>query len=123
MSYDLLVKNGRIYDGSGAESYAGDIAVKGGRIVAVGEVSSDAREVINADGLAVAPGFVDVHTHYDAQIFWDPLLTSSCWHGVTTLVASATVSCSPVQRSRSTRSLCPRFSSYTCWRTARVARR
>jgi N-acyl-D-amino-acid deacylase len=86
MRYDLLVKNGRIYDGSGTDSYAGDVAVKGGRIVAVGEVSGDAREVIDADGLAVSPGFVDVHTHYDAQVFWDPLLTSSCWHGVTTLV-------------------------------------
>jgi N-acyl-D-aspartate/D-glutamate deacylase len=81
-----LVKNGRIVDGSGTDSYAGDVAVKSGRIVAVGAIDGDAREVIDADGRAVTPGFVDVHTHYDAQVFWDPLLTSSCWHGVTTLV-------------------------------------
>jgi N-acyl-D-aspartate/D-glutamate deacylase len=86
MRYDLLVKNARIYDGSGMESYGGNIAVQGNRIVAVGEVGGDAHEVIDANGLAAAPGFVDVHTHYDAQIFWDPLLTSSPWHGVTTLV-------------------------------------
>lgn len=86
MTYDLLIKNGRIYDGSGTDSYGGNIAVKGGHIVAVGEVDGEAKETINADGLAVSPGFVDVHTHYDAQVFWDPLLTSSCWHGVTSLV-------------------------------------
>ena len=80
------MKNGRIVDGSGTDSYAGDVAVKSGRIVAVGAIDGDAREVIDADGRAVTPGFVDVHTHYDAQVFWDPLLTSSCWHGVTTLV-------------------------------------
>jgi len=72
MRYDLLVKNGRIYDGSGTDSYAGNVAVKDGRIVAVGEIAGDAREVIDADGRAVTPGFVDVHTHYDAQVFWDP---------------------------------------------------
>ena len=76
-----MVKNGRIVDGSGTDSYAGDVAVKSGRIVAVGAIDGDAREMIDADGRAVTPGFVDVHTHYDAQVFWDPLLTSSCWHG------------------------------------------
>jgi N-acyl-D-aspartate/D-glutamate deacylase len=86
MSYDLLIKNGRIYDGSGTDSYGGNIGVKAGHIVAVGEVDGEAKQTINADGLAVTPGFVDVHTHYDAQVFWDPLLTSSCWHGVTSLV-------------------------------------
>ncbi len=86
MSYDLLIKNGRIYDGSGTDSYGGNIGVKAGHIVAVGEVDGQATHTIDADGLAVTPGFVDVHTHYDAQVFWDPLLTSSCWHGVTSLV-------------------------------------
>ena len=61
MSYDLLVKNGRIYDGSWTDSYGGNIAVKAGHIVAVGEVDGEAKETINADGLAVSPGFVDVH--------------------------------------------------------------
>jgi N-acyl-D-aspartate/D-glutamate deacylase len=65
MRYDLLVKNGRIIDGSGTESYDGSVAVKDGRIVAVGEISGEARETIDARGLAVTPGFVDVHTHYD----------------------------------------------------------
>ena len=86
MSYDLLIKNGRIYDGSGTDSYGGNIGVKAGHIVAVGEVDGQATHTIDADGLAVTPGVVDVHTHYDAQVFWDPLLTSSCWHGVTSLV-------------------------------------
>jgi N-acyl-D-aspartate/D-glutamate deacylase len=85
MRYDLLVKNGRIYDGSGTDSYAGNVAVKDGRIVAVGEIAGDAR-VIDADGRAVTPGFVDVHPTTMRKVFWDPLLTSSCWHGVTTLV-------------------------------------
>ena len=68
MSYDLLIKNGRIYDGSGTDSYGGSIGVKAGHIVAVGEVDGQATHTIDADGLAVTPGFVDVHTHYDAQV-------------------------------------------------------
>ena len=86
MAYDLLITNGTIYDGSGAPGFRGNVAVEGGKIVGVGKVSGPAKETINADGLAVSPGFVDVHTHYDAQVFWDSLLTSSCWHGVTTTV-------------------------------------
>jgi N-acyl-D-amino-acid deacylase len=73
MSYDLLIKDARICDGTGAPSYIGAIGVEGGRITAVGEISGASRREINAGGLVVAPGFVDIHTHYDAQISWDPL--------------------------------------------------
>jgi N-acyl-D-amino-acid deacylase len=86
MSYDLLIKDARICDGTGAPLYSGAVAVENGRIAAVGEVSGSARREINAGGLVVAPGFVDIHTHYDAQISWDPLLTCSSWHGVTSLL-------------------------------------
>jgi N-acyl-D-aspartate/D-glutamate deacylase len=86
MSYDLLIKDARICDGTGAPIYPGAIAVEGGRIAAVGDASGTARREINAGGLVVAPGFVDIHTHYDAQISWDPLLTCSSWHGVTSLL-------------------------------------
>ena len=86
MQYDLLIKGGLIADGSGGTSYAGDIGILDGRLHAVGRASGSAREVINADGLMVAPGFIDHHTHLDAQLLWDPLASSSCWHGVTTVV-------------------------------------
>ena len=86
MSYDLLIKDARICDGTGAPVYSGAVAVEDGRIAGVGEVSGSARREINAGGLVVAPGFVDIHTHYDAQISWDPLLTCSSWHGVTSLL-------------------------------------
>jgi N-acyl-D-amino-acid deacylase len=86
MAYDLVIRNGRIYDGSGLPSRMGDVAVNGDRIAEVGRVSGDARRVVDADGLAVAPGFIDFHTHMDAQLLWDPLATSSCFHGVTTLI-------------------------------------
>jgi N-acyl-D-aspartate/D-glutamate deacylase len=84
--YDLLIRRGTIVDGSGSPPFIGDVAVQGGRIVAVGRVDGAARRTLDADGLLVTPGFVDVHTHYDGQATWDPLLTPSCWHGVTTAV-------------------------------------
>ena len=84
--YDLIVRHGIIIDGSGAPAFTGDVAVRDGKIAAIGQVSGQARRVIDAKGLVVAPGFVDIHTHYDHQVLWDPLLTSSCWHGVTTVV-------------------------------------
>jgi N-acyl-D-amino-acid deacylase len=86
MSYDLVIKNGVVIDGSGMPRYRGDVGVVGGRIAAVGRIRESAREVIDADGQVVAPGFVDGHTHMDAQVFWDPLGTCSCWHGVTSVV-------------------------------------
>ncbi len=86
MAYDLVIKNGLVVDGSGLPRTRADVAVKGSRIVAVGKVTETGGHVIDAEGLVVAPGIVDVHTHYDAQLFWDPLATCSCWHGVTTVV-------------------------------------
>ena len=86
MSYDLVIKNGVVIDGSGMPRYRGDVGVVGGRIAAIGRIRESAREVIDADGQVVAPGFVDGHTHMDAQVFWDPLGTCSCWHGVTSVV-------------------------------------
>ncbi|HEU5193718.1 MAG TPA: amidohydrolase family protein [Methylomirabilota bacterium] len=86
MTYDLVIKNGVLIDGSGLPRQRADVAVKDGRIVSIGRIRSGAREVIDADGHVVAPGFIDGHTHMDAQVFWDPLGTCSCWHGVTTVV-------------------------------------
>ena len=84
--YDLIVRGGLIIDGSGEPPRQGDVAVSDGRIVALGDVEGEAREEIDARGLAVTPGFVDIHTHYDGQVTWDAHLTPSCWHGVTTVV-------------------------------------
>ncbi len=86
MAYDLIIKNGKVIDGSGLPGFHGDVAVSGGRIVEIGKVSGEARQVLNADGLVVAPGIIDNHTHYDAQVTWDPLCTYSCYHGITTVV-------------------------------------
>ncbi len=86
MPFDLVIKNGTVIDGSGLPRYRGDVAVRHGRIAAIGRIRERAREVIDADGQVVAPGFVDGHTHMDAQVFWDPLGTSSCWHGITSVV-------------------------------------
>jgi N-acyl-D-amino-acid deacylase len=86
MAYDLVIKNGVVIDGSGLPGYRADVGVRYGRIVTIGRIRERAREVVDADGQVVAPGFVDGHTHMDAQIFWDPLGTSSCWHGITTVV-------------------------------------
>ncbi len=84
--YDLLLKGGRIYDGSGLPSYNADIAVANGNIADIGRLTGSATRTVDVDGLAVAPGFIDPHTHLDGQLFWDPLGTSSCYHGVTSVI-------------------------------------
>lgn len=84
--HDLVIRGGTIVDGTGAPARSGDVAIRDGKIVEVGQVDGSAHRTIDADGLTVTPGFVDIHTHYDAQATWDPLLTPSCWHGVTTAV-------------------------------------
>jgi N-acyl-D-aspartate/D-glutamate deacylase len=84
--HDLVIRRGTIVDGTGRGRYEGDVAVDDGVIAAVGEVPSRGRREIDAGDLVVAPGWVDVHTHYDGQVTWDPELTPSSWHGVTTLV-------------------------------------
>jgi N-acyl-D-aspartate/D-glutamate deacylase len=86
MAYDLVIRDGTVVDGTGRPPFRGDVAVSGDRIAAVGDVDADGRESIDAEGRVVSPGFVDVHTHLDAQVGWDPVASSSCWHGVTSVV-------------------------------------
>ena len=86
MAYDLVIRNGTVVDGSGGPSYPADVAVSGDRIAEIGRITERATTEIDAEGHAVTPGFVDGHTHMDAQVLWDPLGSSSCWHGVTTVV-------------------------------------
>ena len=86
MSYDVVIRGGTVIDGTGAPSRLADVTVLDGRISEVGRVTGRGREEIDAAGLVVAPGFIDPHTHYDAQLTWDPLASCSSWHGVTTIV-------------------------------------
>jgi N-acyl-D-amino-acid deacylase len=86
MAYDLLIKNGTVVDGTGAPRYRADVAISGSTIAEIGKIKDGAKTTIDASDLIVAPGFVDPHTHYDAQICWDPLVTCSSWHGVTSVV-------------------------------------
>ena len=83
--HDLVIRGGTVVDGTGAPGRTADVAIDDGRVTEVGQVGGGQRE-IDADGALVTPGFVDIHTHYDGQVTWDPLLTPSCWHGVTTVV-------------------------------------
>jgi N-acyl-D-amino-acid deacylase len=86
MTYDLKITGGTIIDGTGAARFAGDVGIKDGVVVAMGDAPEDANKTIDATGKIVSPGFVDIHTHYDAQVMWDRMMTISPWHGVTTTV-------------------------------------
>ena len=102
MGLDLAIKNGTIVDVSGGPRYRADIGIQNGKIVEVGRIHSNANEVIDAEGKVVAPGFIDGHTHMDAQVAWDPLGSCSCWHGVTSVVMGncgfALAPCRPEQQ-------------------------
>ena len=86
MGFDLVIKGGTVVDGTGRPGFQADVAIDGDRVVEVGKVEGRSARTIDADGKTVTPGFVDVHTHLDAQLAWDPVATSSCWHGVTSVV-------------------------------------
>ncbi|MEO7436449.1 MAG: amidohydrolase family protein, partial [Candidatus Binatia bacterium] len=84
--FDVVIRGGTLVDGTGAPGRRGDLGIRAGRITALGDVRGSASRTIEAGGCVVAPGFVDIHTHYDAQVFWDRMLTISPWHGVTSVV-------------------------------------
>ncbi len=107
VEYDLVIRGGRIVDGTRMPAFNGDIAVKNGLVAELGNVRGTGRQEIDARGLIVAPGFIDVHTHYDAQLNWDPYASQSCWHGITSIVISACgfgfAPCRPEDRERAMR--------------------
>ena len=84
--YDIIIRNGTIVDGSGMPRFRADVGIANGKIAAIGRLHENARETIDADGHIVSPGIIDAHTHMDAQVFWDPIGTCSCWHGITSVV-------------------------------------
>jgi N-acyl-D-amino-acid deacylase len=102
MVLDLVIRGGTVVDGSGKKRFSADVGITDGNIVEIGRVSTNAKRTIDADGLIVSPGFIDGHTHMDAQVAWDPLGTCSCWHGVTSVVMSncgfALAPCKPADR-------------------------
>jgi len=105
--YDVVIRGGRVVDGTRMPSFIGDVAIKDGKIADVGNVLGKGREELDAKGLVVAPGFVDIHTHYDAQVQWDPYCSQSCWHGITTVAMSLCgfgfAPCRPDDRERAMR--------------------
>ena len=102
MALDLVIENGTVIDGSGSPRYRADVGVKAGRIVEIGRIRGSATERIDAEGHIVSPGFIDGHTHMDAQVAWDQLGSCSCWHGVTSVVMGncgfALAPCQPGER-------------------------
>lgn len=102
MAHDLVIRGGTVVDGSGKKRFTADVGIKDGMIAEVGRITSAATRTIDADGLVVSPGFIDGHTHMDAQVAWDPLGSCSCWHGVTSVVMSncgfALAPCKPEDR-------------------------
>src|SRR3974377_2604577 len=104
MTYDLLIRDGRIVDGSGMPAFRGDVAVKDGKIAEIGKLSGAANRVVDADGAVVAPGFIDNHCHYDAQVTWDPLCSCSCDHVATTVIfGNCSLSLAPVRKGKEER--------------------
>ncbi len=108
--YDIVIKGGTVFDGLQTPRFKADIAIKDGRIAQIGNVdAADASEVVEASGKHVAPGYVDLHTHYDSQVFWDPWCTMSGWHGVTSVVIGncgfGFAPCKPEDRDRAMLSL------------------
>ncbi|MGE0862038.1 MAG: amidohydrolase family protein [Gammaproteobacteria bacterium] len=105
--FDLVIRGGRIVDGTRMPAFIGDVAIKDGKVAEMGNVNGRGAKEIDARGLVVAPGFVDVHTHYDAQLNWDPYASQSCWHGITSIVVAACgfgfAPCKPADRERAMR--------------------
>ena len=109
MALDLLIRGGTVVDGSGSKRFTADVGIAGGRITQIGRIGDAAKRTIDADGLIVAPGFIDGHTHMDAQVMWDPVGTCSAYHGVTSVVMSncgfTLAPCKPADRDWVARSL------------------
>ena len=104
MAYDLLIKNGRIVDGSGMPAFHGDVAVEDGKIAEIGKLSGAAGQTVDVGGQVIAPGFIDNHCHYDAQVTWDPLCSFSCDHGATSvIIGNCSLALAPVRRGQEKR--------------------
>src|SRR5258707_1036800 len=104
MAYDVLIRNGRIVDGSGMPAFHGDVGVKDGKIVEMGKLSGAAGQTVDVEGRVISPGFIDNHCHYDAQVTWDPLCSFSCDHGATSVViGNCSLSLAPVKKGKEKR--------------------